>query len=52
MKKLATIMGPICEYCKRWKNPIAITKLYARIVTNEECQQLLVTHMRVLQRGS
>jgi len=52
MKKPATIMGPICEYCKRWKNLIAITKLYVRIATNEECQQLLVTHMRVLQGGS
>jgi len=51
MKKPATIMGPICEYYKRWKNLVAITELYVRIVTNEECRQLLVTHMRVLQGG-
>jgi hypothetical protein len=50
MKKPITIMGPICEYCKR--NLVAIIELYARIVTNEECRQLLVTHMRVLQGGS
>jgi hypothetical protein len=52
MKKPATIMGPICEYYKRRKNPATIIKLYAHVATNEECQRLLVTHMRVLQGGS
>ncbi len=48
--KPATIMGLICEYCKRCqKNQRLLWELYAGIATNEECQQLFVTHMRVLQ---
>jgi hypothetical protein len=48
--KPATIMGPICGYCKEcYKNPTNTMDRYAGIWTNEECQQLFVTHMRVLQ---
>jgi hypothetical protein len=49
-KKPAAIMGTICEYCKEcYKNPTNTMDRYAGIVTNEECQQLFVTHVRVLQ---
>ncbi len=48
--KPATIMGPICGYCKRCeKNQRLLWKLYAGITTNEECQRLFVPYMRVLQ---
>ncbi len=47
----ATIMETICGYCKEcYKNPAATMDWYASIATNEECQQLFVAHMRVLQK--
>ncbi len=50
MKKPATIMGPICGYCKRTqKNQPLFWRLYAGIATNEECQRLFVPFMWVLQ---
>jgi hypothetical protein len=49
-KKLTTIMETICGYCKEcYKNPMNTMDRYAGIATNEECQQLFVAHMRVLQ---
>jgi hypothetical protein len=49
-KKSTAIMGIICGYCKEcYKNPANTIDQYAGIATNEECQQLFVTHMRVLQ---
>jgi hypothetical protein len=49
-KKPMAIMETICKYCKEcYKNPTNTMDRYAGIATNEECQQLFVTHMRVLQ---
>ncbi len=49
-KKPAAIMGPICGYCKRCqKNQWLLWRLYAGIATNEECAQLFMPYMRVLQ---
>ncbi len=49
-KKPVTIMGPICGYCKEcYKNPTNTMDRYVGIATNEECQQLFVAHMQVLQ---
>jgi hypothetical protein len=49
-KKPAAIMGTICKYCKEcYKNPVNTMDRYASIAMNEECQQLFVTHMRILQ---
>jgi hypothetical protein len=50
-KKPATIMETICGYYKEcYKNLTNTMDRYAGIATNEECQQLFVIHMRVLQR--
>ncbi len=50
-KKLVAIMGTICGYCKECcKNPTITMDRYAGTATNEECQQLFVTHMWVLQK--
>ncbi len=49
--KPATIMGPICGYCKKCqKNQPLLWRLYAGIAMNEECQRLFVPFMWVLQR--
>ncbi len=49
-KKPTAIMGIICGYCKEcYKNPVNTMDRYAGIAMNEECQQLFVTRMRVLQ---
>ncbi len=49
-KKPAAIMETIYGYCKEcYKNPTNTMDQYASIATNEECQQLFVAHMRVLQ---
>jgi hypothetical protein len=43
-------METICGYCKEcYKNPANTMDRYAGITTNEECQQLFVAHMQVLQ---
>ncbi len=49
-KKPTAIMETICGYCREcYKNPANTMDLYVGIATNEECQQLFVVHMRVLQ---
>ncbi len=49
-KKPTVIMGTICGYYKEcYKSPMNTMDRYAGIAMNEECQQLFVTHMRVLQ---
>jgi hypothetical protein len=49
-KKTSGYYGNICRYCKEcYKNPSNTMDRYASIATNEECQQLFVAHMRVLQ---
>jgi len=42
--------GNICRYCKEcYKNLANTIDRYVGIAMNEECQQLFVAHMRVLQ---
>ncbi len=49
-KTPTAIMETICGYCKEYyKNPANTMDLYVGIATNEECQQLFVVHMPVLQ---
>ncbi len=63
-KKPATIMGPICRYCKSCKKKTnGYYGNYMRVLQrmlkkpseyhgthmNEECQQLFVAHMQVMQ---
>ncbi len=48
-KKPVAIMETICGYCNEWRMSTTICGPYAGIATNDECQQLFVAHMRVLQ---
>jgi hypothetical protein len=49
-EKPTAIIETICGYCKEcYKNPTNTMDRYVGIVMNEECQQLFVAHMRVLQ---
>ncbi len=49
-KKTNDYYGNICGYCKEcYKNPANTMDRYVGIATNEECQQLFVAHMRLLQ---